>query len=128
MTTLTLSDIPSRSGTAARREGDHHHDHDHQLLRHRLPAFEEDADLRAVLSRCELVAAEQAATAAQAATSAEAATAPAAAAAERVLESSKASPSPSTIDGPLEGLRRFSCDGVDGVFMGTAGRPLRYRL
>lgn len=30
--------------------------------------------------------------------------------------------------GPLDGLRRFSRDGVDGVFMGAAGVPVRYRL
>ncbi|CAN0479678.1 unnamed protein product [Ectocarpus sp. 12 AP-2014] len=29
---------------------------------------------------------------------------------------------------PLEGLRRFSRDGTDGVFMGAAGVPVRYRL
>ncbi|CAM9853661.1 unnamed protein product [Scytosiphon promiscuus] len=29
---------------------------------------------------------------------------------------------------PVDGLRRFSRDGVDGVFMGAAGVPLRYRL
>ena len=29
---------------------------------------------------------------------------------------------------PQRGLRRFSRDGVDGVFMGAAGIPVRYRL
>lgn len=30
--------------------------------------------------------------------------------------------------GPVDGLRRFSRDGADGVFMGAAGVPVRYRL
>lgn len=30
--------------------------------------------------------------------------------------------------GPTEGLRHFSEEGVDGVFMGAAEVPIRYRL
>ncbi|CAM9979676.1 unnamed protein product [Pylaiella littoralis] len=106
------------SGPAAWREGEQQRQ-EQLLLRQGLPAFGGDDELRAVLSRCELVAASAAAAAVAAA---------AAAAVADGVEPSETAPSPSTIDGPLEGLRRFSLDGVDGAFMGAAGLPLRYRL
>lgn len=48
-------------------------------------------------------------------------------------EASKNDDAASNVDlpkstGPLDGLRRFSRDGMDGVFMGAAGVPVRYRL
>ncbi|CBJ27099.1 lysophospholipase l2 pldb, hydrolase of alpha/beta superfamily [Ectocarpus siliculosus] len=46
-------------------------------------------------------------------------------------ETAAAAPGPKQLSAksaPLEGLRRFSRDGTDGVFMGAAGVPVRYRL
>ncbi|CAM9392313.1 unnamed protein product, partial [Laminaria digitata] len=81
-----------------------------RLLREELPGYAEDWQLREALAKCEIafLSEEQSLAASTCSESRSAAAAAAAA--------------------PLRGLKHFSGDGVDGVFMGAAGVPVRYRL
>ncbi|CAM9548129.1 unnamed protein product [Ectocarpus fasciculatus] len=89
-------------------------------LRQRLPAFVEDYQLRQVLAKCE---------AAFLAGTEDATTTDSVPSSSSVSETAAVGPKPlSAESAPLEGLRRFSRDGTDGVFMGAAGVPVRYRL
>ncbi|CAM9214823.1 unnamed protein product [Ectocarpus sp. 8 AP-2014] len=93
-----------------------------EQLRQRLPAFVEDDMLRKVLAQCEaafLAGTEDATTPGSVPSSSSTSETAAAAAGPKQLSAKSA---------PLEGLRRFSRDGTDGVFMGAAGVPVRYRL
>ncbi|CAM9800216.1 unnamed protein product, partial [Hapterophycus canaliculatus] len=93
-----------------------------QQLRQALPGFQQDDQLREALAQCEadMLADDDED---RAATRSAGSLVPegAATVASRSASSSSSCP-------PLDGLRRFSRDGVDGVFMGAAGVPLRYRL
>lgn len=99
-------DLPAAAVFSERTLGEEE-DEDERQLREGLPGYSEDWQLREALAQCEIDFLSE----------------------EEPSVATTCSEIPSAAAAaPLCGLRHFSGDGVDGVFMGAAGIPVRYRL